>query len=221
MTLPPGSTLVVPAVSMGNIPQLAVDLLVHTLDFVKVATLDDLYLHPFLSPLDERPPRGMLSALEVYYSAAHNLAVVQQRSPVARGCTHRFVAEVVAPFVRDARAAKVVLLDSADAGLLGQPHIDVFTREDLVGRLLELLQLASGPLRGESHLRYIGELLAAVEPADVDVYVAHVYEGDNFGDAERLAAAVMPATEWRRPPSWLGVYGDRPVPVALEEGLYG
>jgi proteasome chaperone 2 len=44
--------LIIPSVSCGNIPQLTVDLLIHSLDFSLVSRLDDSYLHPFASPVD-------------------------------------------------------------------------------------------------------------------------------------------------------------------------
>lgn len=57
--------------------------------------------------------------------------------------------------------------------------------------------------------------------------MSYVYEGDNFNDAElfanKLAQILNLGTNitWVRPVSWLGVYGDKPVANATEDGLYG
>ena len=62
---------------------------------------------------------------------------------------------------------------------------------------------------------------------DLNVLVAYVYEGDNFQDGEILANKVNSIldleqiTSWIKPLSWLGAYGDKPVPNAMEEGLFG
>lgn len=49
-----GTTLVIPAVSIGSVPQLAVDLLLHdpALQLVKVGRIDPSFCFPFVGPSD-------------------------------------------------------------------------------------------------------------------------------------------------------------------------
>ena len=65
-------------------------------------------------------------------------------------------------------------------------------------------------------------------PINVKVLVSYVYEGDNFYDAEKSASKLQevlqkqhPVDHWVKPVSWLGAYGDKSVPNAMEEGIFG
>lgn len=62
-----GTTLIIPAVSIGSVPQLAVDLLLHhaELKLVKVGRLDPSFCFPFVGPSDSSSDQGDLTtALE-------------------------------------------------------------------------------------------------------------------------------------------------------------
>lgn len=229
-----GLVLIVPSISIGNIPQLATDLLIHTLNFVKVATLDATFLYPFASPVDHvefKESKGVSHALEVYHSEVHKLCLIQQRSPILPGFAQQHVTEVLVPFVQAGDFKQVLFLDLADAGLVEHSEIaiHVYSNEDLLSKSLNTLQL-SEPLPldrtpdqsayGKSFIDGVGGV------AKLSVLVTNVYEGDNFYDARVLAAEackvlLVEPGMWETPVSWLGVYGDKPVPLAMEEGLYG
>ncbi|KAL6502522.1 hypothetical protein OROHE_024527 [Orobanche hederae] len=80
------STLVLPALSIGNVGQLAVDLLISSLKADKIGYLDDPNVLPCVgndaySPL----PLGKLALpVEAYESSSSALTLVQQRSPVIK-----------------------------------------------------------------------------------------------------------------------------------------
>ncbi|CAH2355358.1 proteasome assembly chaperone 2 [[Candida] railenensis] len=242
------STLIIPSIAMGNIPQLTVDLLIHTLSFTKIAILDDTYLHPFSSPNDfselvdatVTAKYGIANPLEVYYSAKDNLTLIQQRSPIINNFTEIFVDSVIYKFIEEQEFSKIILLDSSDAGLLenltSENKVEIFTNEDLMYKSLESLKISnkSEPQSLASndpykYTKYIQQLIKALRPTkiELDVLVSHVYEGDNFNDAELLADQLVSRLEtkdykkWVRPISWSGAYGDKPVPNAMEQGLYG
>ncbi|KAK6454406.1 PAC2 family-domain-containing protein [Scheffersomyces xylosifermentans] len=252
------STLVIPAISIGNIPQFAIDLLIHTLDFSIIGSLDDTYLYPFASPQDhsiEKPVFGGISnAIEVYYSPKLHITVIQQRSPIIPSFINTYVNDIITPFIANSSFAKVLVLDSSDAGLVehvAQGTIEVYTSEDLLNKSLESLKLSKAeeislqetPYKHSSYVRSLltafnlgGAQSAQINPgassspaskADVNVLVTYVYEGDNFADSEILANKLIsvleldPVQEWVRPISWFGAYGDKPVPSAMEEGLFG
>lgn len=236
-----GSVLIIPSISIGNIPQLASDLLIHTLNLHKVATLSDKYLYPFVSPVDYAPtngqtaPSGILLGLEVYSSPELNITLLQQRSPLMPGFAQAHVDEVLAPFIKEGQFKHVVLLSLSDAGLvehIAPGGISIYTNEDLLSESLTTLQisdlaiqpLANSPGKGS---QYEEALVKAVSPNEnLSIFVSYVYEGDNFYDAQALAAKVSEALNvkqdtWKTPVSWFGVYGDKPVPLAMEDGLYG
>ncbi|KAG7825058.1 hypothetical protein KL909_001350 [Ogataea angusta] len=121
-----GSQLILPVVSIGNTPQLAADLLIHTLPAKLVARLDDIYLYPFASPVDyvDDPKQGITSGLEIYYNELHQVTILQQRSPILPGLTAKFLKELIVPFVRMAQFGRVVILQSNDAGLREDKDVD-------------------------------------------------------------------------------------------------
>ncbi|RCK66872.1 Proteasome assembly chaperone 2 [Candida viswanathii] len=258
------STLLIPSISLGNIPQLTIDLLIHTFAFVKLGTLDDLYLYPFASPQDYATTattttttavsaqRGIAHAVEVYHCAALRVCLVQQRSPILPGCVDNYVTQTVMPFVKASGFKKVVVLDSLDAGVFEHVHagdIEVYSSEILLSKSLESLKLSNETVlenedekEKDQHSDYVRCLLrefdlprgeasksdAELNDVDVSVLVSFVYEGDNFYDGEKLADKVIDflgvekkAERWVRPISWFGAYGDKPVPNAMEEGLFG
>lgn len=234
-----GSTLVVPSVSVANIPQFVIDLLLYTYKFSKVAALDDLYLHPFASPVDRAQgtesgtDSGILTPVEVYFNAELKTTIIQQRSPIIGGFSKRYVTEVLAPFVKQAGFNKVVLLDSSDAGLRENfdptSQIDFYSNEDLLRYSLAELRITEPRALDREHYAhsvFIKELIQATNGLETIVFVSHVYEGDNFNDARLLARAVavflfgLDRSDFVEPQSWLGVYGNKPVLNAMEDGLY-
>lgn len=236
-----GSTLIIPAISIGNIPQLATDLLLHNLGFTKVGTLLDLYLYPYISGVDhlelQKPPSGVLFALEVYYNETFKVTLIQQRSPIIPGMTRDHVEKVLGPFASGAEFSRILVLDLADAGLEEQTApIRVFSKGSvnlLLGQL-NLLNSSPVPTIHESepienlprHLDpYTAKLVEFLSPS-LSVVMSFVYEGDNSHDALVMASTVchmlkLGEVAMEKPVSWFGVYGDRPIPNALEEGLYG
>lgn len=86
------STLIVPALSIGNVGQLAVDLLISSTRAQRIGFLDDPNVLPCVGNDAYGPvPQGELALpLEAYESAANRLSFVQQRSPVVKGMMIQF-----------------------------------------------------------------------------------------------------------------------------------
>ncbi|KAK6202760.1 PAC2 family-domain-containing protein [Scheffersomyces amazonensis] len=240
-----GSKLIIPSISIGNIPQFSVDLLIHSLDFIKIGSLDDIYLYPFASPIDHainKSEIGVSNTVEIYYSEKLHITIIQQRSPIIPSFIDSYINEIILPFIVDSKFSKVIILDSSDAGLIEnvvEKSIVIYTSDDLLSQSLESLNLnlASKQISLQNiqyeHSKYVRSLLGALNSTssspkvDTSVLVSYVYEGDNFQDGEELANKVIdvldlpPIVEWTRPISWLGAYGDKPVPNATEDGLFG
>ncbi|CAD5323491.1 unnamed protein product [Arabidopsis thaliana] len=109
------STLVLPALSIGNVGQLAVDLLVSSTGAERVGYLDDPNLLPCVGNDAYGPlPCGEIALpLEVYESSSIATTLAQQRSPVAKGMMIKF-AENIANFAASSGKKHVIVLSSLD-----------------------------------------------------------------------------------------------------------
>ena len=111
----------------------------------------------------------------------------------------------------------------------------VFSNLEMLRVSLESLNIGGGNKLPDPtnvcHSLYACKLVAKlISPGarnfELGTIVTYIYEGDNFNEAEKLSDKVAEICEWKieswkRPVSWSGVYGDREVPTAMEEGLYG
>ncbi|KAK4340294.1 hypothetical protein RND71_041756 [Anisodus tanguticus] len=111
------STFVLPALSVGNVGQLAVDLLVASLRAERIGYLDDPNVVPCIgNDAYWSSPSGELALpLEVYESSRNALALVQQRSPVVKGMMVEF-ARNLANFVAANGKKHVIVLSSLEFG---------------------------------------------------------------------------------------------------------
>lgn len=237
-----GTTLIIPSVSLANVPQLTVDLLIHNYNFVRIGRLNDRYLYPFASPIDHGEhtdfQHGISTGLELYYSEEHNLSLIQQRSPIIPTFTKPFVIEVIEPFLSHYKIQKLVVLDSEDSGLnenVIPNFVETYTNADLLSNSMESLRLSDDVKSlvdvEYKHSKYVKCLIDAINKSngkiDVTVIVMYVYEGENFIDATNLTERVVKKLElphynsMKCPVSWKGVYGDKPIPDSMEEGIYG
>ncbi|KAL6637930.1 hypothetical protein ACP70R_025502 [Stipagrostis hirtigluma subsp. patula] len=114
---PSCSTLIMPALSIGNVGQLAVDLLISSARAKRVAYLDE----PSVLPCAGNDAFGpdavgdLALALEAYESTYHRLAFIQQRSPVITGMAVSF-AKNVADFISSIGKEHIIILSSLDSG---------------------------------------------------------------------------------------------------------
>lgn len=232
------SVLLLPTISVANVPQLTVDVLLHTLSFVKVATLNDDYLHSFVSPVDyvysDKQPKGVSFGIELYFCKEKNLTMVQQRAPVIAGFYKEHVNDVIMPFVKKAKFQNVILFHLMDAGLVENiptGTLQVYTNEDQLLKSLGQLTISEAGYQQLSRTPevdspFVNDLTAAMAPhLNYSILVAFAYEGDNFYDSLNMASKVadllnLQVSHWRSPVSWAGVYGDKPISNAMEDGLY-
>lgn len=91
---------------MGNVGQLAADLLAETLRLPLVGHLDSQHLLPCVG-VDAFGPIGTIHlSLDVMADAERQLAIVQQRAPAIIGC-QRIFAEALAEWLQRAEFAEV------------------------------------------------------------------------------------------------------------------
>jgi len=129
-----GYTLVVPAVSVGNVGQLAADLVISTLQMKKVGHITDDSITPVIGndpyagcfssrvgTLHLKPENGhtpsapsLMTSCELYESSAHRVVVMQLRSPLIRGRKASFRNKLVA-FIKEKQFDQIVMLCSTHA----------------------------------------------------------------------------------------------------------
>ena len=121
-------TLLLPLVSTGNVPQLTIDLMLHSLasEFQFIRALDGVFLHPFLGPLDHSLDQDkpilykskldsgskFSTALELFYNEEKNFYIIQQRTPIIQGYMNNFIKETILPLIMEFKIENVIVLDS-------------------------------------------------------------------------------------------------------------
>ncbi|XP_039381069.1 proteasome assembly chaperone 2 isoform X1 [Mauremys reevesii] len=113
-----GFTLLLPAVSVGNVGQLAVDLVIFTLDMPKVGYFYTDCLVPMVgnnpyAAAEENSAELSINA-EVYSLPSKKLVVLQIRSPFVKN-KYRSFCQTLLSWVKSSRCAKVILLSSSHA----------------------------------------------------------------------------------------------------------
>ncbi|CCD22548.1 Add66p NDAI_0A03910 [Naumovozyma dairenensis CBS 421] len=125
------TTLLLPLVSTGNVPQLSVDLMLHTLapQYQFIKDIHSNYLHPFLGPLDysidqSKPilyeefnnnnnnTKKFSSNLELFYNKSKNFYILQQRTPIIQGYLNNFFKEIIIPLLTNLNVKTIIILDS-------------------------------------------------------------------------------------------------------------
>lgn len=104
-----GAILLLPVVSVGNVGQLAADLIINTCQLQRTARLQDDALLPAVGHKGFAHVEGLTTAMELYQQqqgSSGKVAVVQQRAPAAPGTQDAF-AQRLAAFVKQSGAKEV------------------------------------------------------------------------------------------------------------------
>jgi len=225
-----GYSLVIPALSVGNVGQLAIDVLLASLETRLVGSVD----HPSLLPAVGSDPMvrnsdRLMTACEVFACDGPKLLVVQIRSSVARSGKASFVDDLLGWAANDLDLEKVVVLSSfaseertdsqigqSDAVRFlanGNARSQILNMETGLGwRELEkkttFPSMAPGQTASEGPYIPGGGLTKAIHLKSLDMEVPLVClltfasEGDNSGDALRMVAFLD---------QWLSLIPKRPA----------
>lgn len=101
-----GAALIVPAVTVGNVGQLATDLLITTSKATLVGTLADPTLLSVAGARAFQHAPGLALSLQLFALPGGRLYLLQQRAPPAPGLQQRF-AQSLAAWAQEAGFAKV------------------------------------------------------------------------------------------------------------------
>ncbi|XP_063041057.1 proteasome assembly chaperone 2 [Engraulis encrasicolus] len=119
-TPPPfkGYTLILPAVSVGNVGQLATDLIISTLQLAKVGHFHTDALIPMVGnnpyATSSENAKELSTNAEVYCSKELKLAVLQIRAPILQAKTKEFRKTIVS-WIKSSGFSRTVLLSSSHA----------------------------------------------------------------------------------------------------------
>eukprot|EP01122_Echinamoeba_exundans_P013355 TRINITY_DN5823_c0_g1_i1.p1 TRINITY_DN5823_c0_g1~~TRINITY_DN5823_c0_g1_i1.p1 ORF type:complete len:245 (-),score=30.09 TRINITY_DN5823_c0_g1_i1:470-1204(-) len=222
--------LILPALSLGNVGQLTLDLLVPSLQIPHVGYIDDPCVLPCAGN-DAYTKRGtgvLCSNLEIYHSEAKKLVLLQQRAPVATGRNKHFVSNII-NWARESKFKYILLLLSSDAAyrtptqMDGSPFRAVSVAADPVA---EIPSLESESYSNTFKSGTVAENFVAACSAEqfpLRAVTMFCSEGDNIPDAIKMATQLDSLLElsdskagspnWVLPSSWAallrGNYVDR------------
>lgn len=225
-------TLIIPSVSVGNVPQLTVDLIVATHNLEKVG----VFWHPAIIPSVGGDPYGsdaneVSTAVELYANDALKIASVQIRSGIAAKFALHFFKQLKT-FIVEQSFKNVLILSSTFAYELHNVrsgHFRFLSNESIAEKmgLLKVEEMEKSPEDGQYLLHGAGFTLKLFETFGKDVnccvLVKYVSEGDNRPDAYLLLELVYKVVDSfkgenvrnvRHPSSWEFVFGS-PPPVGL------
>ncbi|KAI9245422.1 PAC2 family-domain-containing protein [Helicostylum pulchrum] len=213
-----GSTLILPTVSIGNVPQLVSDLLIHSLKLERIGFLDQDSLVPVSGIREDSTDVGVTVPLEVYQSKDHQWTCVQQRSPTLKGKKQEFINEI-ATFTSQFK--QVVLLTSMDAtrrldSQINGPPFRVWGngeyKEKAVALSVPILETTDDKLElpGSGLARHLYEQLETKVP--VTLLIMFALEGDNVQDSIEYGNFIntllnLQLTGWTPPKSWEFLFG--------------
>lgn len=113
-------TCIIPAVSIGNVGQLTVDLLLSTLEVTKLgyfhtdSVLPVIGNNPFPKSSSETEKCQMVTSSEVYENASKKLIIVQIRSKVVQHKRKQFVTNLLS-WIKEMKFQRLIVLSSTAA----------------------------------------------------------------------------------------------------------
>ncbi|KAI7907790.1 PAC2 family-domain-containing protein [Cokeromyces recurvatus] len=219
------STLILPTVSIGNVPQLVTDLLIHTFKLERVGFLDDN---------DVMPVAGVREDVNqpVFQSKDKRWTCIQQRSPAVKGKRNEFIQHIKEFALNFAHVVILTTMDASrrlDSQIQGAPFRvygegNVMMRSATLGiPVLENLELESNQdnkengrkvhLPGSGLARHLYEALS--KDIETTLLIMFALEGDNAQDSIEFARFVNTLLQiqttnlssWTIPKSWEYLFG--------------
>jgi len=99
-------------VSIANVPQLAVDLVISSLDLHRIGFFNPRDIVPVVGARDDGE-QGITTPLELYGKEGIDIVVMQQRSPALKDRKHQFVQDLLT-FIQNSKFSAVLFLSSVD-----------------------------------------------------------------------------------------------------------
>lgn len=224
-------TLIVPCVSVGNVGQLAADLVISSLKMDKVGSV----WHPAIVPIIGSDPydlnsSSLMVSCELYANISKKIAVLQLRSPLVKKYAKDFLTNI-ADIGKQYTLHQIVILSSSFAS---ERHTistvpfrylhNSLVKNQIVFNTLEWINFNADERNNEIHGGgFAKTLLEICTAAELPCLVLFKYcsEGDNIPDAEEMLNYL---NDWMnlinspdgndkfaQPPSWKLLFGN-PAP---------
>jgi len=232
-----GGTLLLPALTVGNIGQLSIDLIIASLNVPRVGFIDSPAVVPLCgNDAFTRNQGHLATAVECFYNQELNTLLLQQRAPVLRGKGNQFSKSLLELVKREA-VKDVFLISSLNSAIRSQcmmerPIVRVLTDSDENKKIMEAIGCL--PLENE----YLNDLLnpgtvserifnlCKKEGVVVTILVAFCAEGDNLPEATNVAQLIhsflrakrgIPSNpvQWKAPPSWSVMFNGSPFDQSM------
>lgn len=188
-----GYTFVIPSLSVGNVPQLAVDLLIESLKMKKIG----FAFHPGIVPVIGPPafahePQNT-SSCEVFINDDKKIVALQLRAPVAAKLLQSFLDQVLSLLIESC-PRQVVVLGSCFSHERRDPAVKLkmeyvgnklFT-DEYVNELAEFVQQPDNKLPWQGFATKMFDTFDGKLNIPLGVLYAYVSEGDNVPDAREL-----------------------------------
>ena len=207
-----GRVLVVPLLTVGNVPQLTVDLLVNSFALARTGIVVDESVVPMASSHVYSHTPHLSFACELF-QLSPDVALLQLRSKVRAGRLALFCRHL-AQFAAASGFAELLVLGSADAGWLVRPDEDRLSvrfavaggagQEELRGLGLKPLEWESGEpgmreaVMGEKTLAGVMWQHALEAKLGVTELVLFCNEGENIHEAHLLSRVLLAYLEKRK-----------------------
>ncbi|KAJ8654268.1 hypothetical protein O0I10_010090 [Lichtheimia ornata] len=217
-----GSTLVLPSVSIGNVPQLTCDLFVHTLGLERVGFINNDAVMSVAGKREGVQGPGVAVAVEVYQSSDRRWTMIQQRAPTYKGKRRGYIKDLVA-FVQKYKFDHVMVLTSADASLRTDAQITsvpfrvVGTEDAILQKAQDIGIPRLDTDEKDVHGTGMGvPFFSALKEAHINttMMIMFALEGDNVNDAvlftnmfNTLFQLRADQGSWTPPPSWDFLFG--------------
>eukprot|EP01119_Soliformovum_irregulare_P021657 TRINITY_DN7258_c2_g1_i2.p1 TRINITY_DN7258_c2_g1~~TRINITY_DN7258_c2_g1_i2.p1 ORF type:complete len:167 (-),score=18.53 TRINITY_DN7258_c2_g1_i2:315-815(-) len=124
-------TLVLPALSIGNIGQMAIDLLIVGLKMKKVGLIDSPYALPMAGNNAFTEDGSLTTAVEVFASPEHKIAVIQQRAPAIKRYNEAFASNLI-DFYALHGFKELILLNSTEAIMRRENQLSGYPRKNCI-----------------------------------------------------------------------------------------
>lgn len=220
-----GWKLLLASESVGNVGQLAADLVIATLGLPLVGHLESQHLLPCAGVEAFGTDGTIHLPLDVMADVDRQLAIIQQRSPAINGCQGRFAGDL-SIWLRDAGFKEVAYCGSIDGQLrqsaeqLDGSQLRVISGTSSGCKALQLTEMEPEVQQflGARALLPPWQLMQKAPEQGVSIFalVRFATEGDNVADARELCNALLPwlpcqgveIMDWQTPRSWECVYGQ-------------
>lgn len=219
-------TLIIPSVSVGNIPQLTLDLIITTLNMTKSATI----WHPAVIPSVGGDPytsnaTEICTACELYTDESHKIAAIQIRSALDAKLVLKFFNDLLEAF-KSFNLRKIIILSSAFDYELHNINSDKFyylgtAENDKMSQLnVKQLDIEKTSINGSGFGLKLYETLE--RHFQCMLLIKYASEGDNRPDALMTLDKVFRIIGYSEdevknvkfPSSWDFVFGS-PPPVGI------